>query len=112
DRPFSAFGQSFKRNAFRNLPFYNVDARVQKRFGFGESRGLVISAEFFNLFNFENSTYAGAQTTYCAPSAICCGFGAPTNPNYQKLKDANGNTIITNNPGVPFQVQLGARFQF
>jgi hypothetical protein len=112
DRPFSAFGQSFKRNAFRNLPFYTVDTRVQKRFGFGEGRGLVISAEFFNLFNFENSTYAGPQATYCTPSAIGCGFGAPTNPNFRKLRDANGNTIITNNPGVPFQVQLGARFQF
>ena len=112
DRPFSAFGQSFKRNAFRNLPFYTVDTRVQKRFGFGENRGLVISAEFFNLFNFQNSTYAGPQGTYCTPSAIGCGFGAPTNPTFRKLKNATGNTIITNNPGVPFQVQLGARFQF
>lgn len=112
DRPYSAFGQSFKRNAFRNRAFYNVDSRVQKRFSFGESRGLVFSAEFFNLFNFENSTYAGPQNTYCTPSAIGCGFGAPTNVNFRKLKDANGNTITTNNPGVPFQVQLGARFQF
>lgn len=112
DRPYSAFGQPFKRNAFRNRAFYNVDTRVQKRFGFGESRGLVFSAEFFNLFNFENSTYAGPQATYCTPSAIGCGFGAPTNVNFRKLKDASGNTIITNNPGVPFQVQLGARFQF
>ncbi len=112
DRPYSAFGESFKRNAFRNLAFYNVDARVQKRFSFGESRGLVISAEFFNLFNFENSTFAGAQATYCTPSAIGCGFGAPTNVNFRKLKDASGNTIITNNPGIPFQMQLGARFQF
>jgi hypothetical protein len=112
DRPFSAFGQSFKRNAFRNLAFYNVDARVQKRFGFSETSGLVISAEFFNLFNFENSTFAGPQTTYCSPSAIGCGFGAPTNPNFRKLRDASGNIIISNNPGVPFQMQLGARFQF
>ncbi len=112
DRPYASFGVPYKRNAFRNLPFYNVDTRVQKRFGLGEKRGLTISAEFFNLFNFENSTYAGPQTTYCTPSAVGCGFGLPTNPNFRKLKDASGNTIITNNPGVPFQVQLGARFQF
>jgi hypothetical protein len=112
DRPYASFGVPYKRNAFRNLAFYNVDTRVQKRFGLGEKRGLTISAEFFNLFNFENSTFAGPQLTYCTPSAVGCGFGLPTNVNFRKLKDASGNTIITNNPGVPFQVQLGARFQF
>jgi hypothetical protein len=115
DRPFSSFGQSFKRNAFRNLAFYNVDARVQKRFGFGETSGLVISAEFFNLFNFENATFAGPQANFCAgptASLIGCGFGAPTNLNFRQLRDVNGNFIISNNPGVPFQMQLGARFQF
>lgn len=112
DRPYSAFGVPFKRNAFRNRAFYTVDMRVQKRFGFGENRGLTFSAEFFNLFNFQNSLYAGPQNTYCTPSAVGCGFGPPTNVNFRKLKDANGNVIITNTPGVPFQVQLGARFQF
>jgi hypothetical protein len=45
-------------------------------------------------------------------TTIGCGFGAPTNLNFRQLKDANGNFIISNNPGVPFQMQLGARFQF
>ncbi|HMV81537.1 MAG TPA: carboxypeptidase regulatory-like domain-containing protein [Blastocatellia bacterium] len=112
DRPYSAFGVPFKRNAFRNRPFYNVDSRIQKRFKFGETRGLVFSAEFFNMFNFENALYAGPQATYCAPSAVGCGFSAPTNLTFRQLKDASGNYIITNTPGVPFQVQLGARFQF
>jgi outer membrane receptor for ferrienterochelin and colicin len=113
DRPYSAVGVPFKRNAFRNLPFYTVDMRTQKRFGLGESKSLVISAEFFNLFNFENALYAGPQATYCtSATALGCGFGAPTNPTFRQLRDANGNMITTNNPGVPFQMQLGARFQF
>lgn len=112
DRPFSAFGQPFKRNAFRNLAFYNVDLRVQKRFSLGETRSLTFSSEFFNLFNFENATFAGPQANYCATAVRGCGFGAPTNATFRQLKDASGNFIITNNPGVPFQVQLGARFQF
>jgi hypothetical protein len=113
DRPYSAAGVPFKRNAFRNRAVYNVDFRAQKGFGFGENRRLLFTAEFFNILNLKNLTYGGAAAfNYCAPVTATCGFGAPTNATFLQLKDANGNLLLNNNPGQPFQVQLGARFQF
>lgn len=114
DRPFSAPGVSFRRNSFRNRALYDIDLRVQKSFRFGEGRKLVFSAEFFNLFNLDNIELSGSTVTnYCAsPVPANCGFGPPTNPNFLKIKDANGNFIQSNNPGAPLQVQFGARFYF
>jgi outer membrane receptor for ferrienterochelin and colicin len=116
DRPYSAPGVPFKRNAFRNLAIYDVDLRVQKSFTFKEDQRLVFSVEFFNLPNLNNIQLSGSTVTnYCAaPVPANCGFGAPSNPNFLKVKNASGNFILTNNPGVtgPFQVQFGARFHF
>lgn len=115
DRPYSAAGVPFKRNAFRNKPIYDVDLRVQKGISFGENRRLTFSTEIFNLFNFENVTLFGsAVSNYCAnPVPANCGFpGTQTNVNFLKVKDTNGKYITSNNPGAPFQVQFGARFQF
>ncbi|MBK8315455.1 MAG: TonB-dependent receptor [Acidobacteria bacterium] len=114
DRPYSAPGVPFKRNAFRNNSQYNVDLRVQKGISLGEQRRLIFSAEFFNLFNFENVQLSGAQVTnYCSSTVRDCGFGAPTNANFLRIKDVTtGNYLFNNNAGSVFQMQLGARFQF
>ncbi|MFM8392311.1 MAG: hypothetical protein ACKOB4_00100, partial [Acidobacteriota bacterium] len=114
DRPYSAAGVPFKRNAFRNLATYEIDFRVQKGISLGDQRRLIFSAEFFNLLNAENIQLSGAQVTnYCAsPVGRDCGFSAPTNRNFLRVKDVNGNYLLNNNPGAPFQVQLGARLQF
>ena len=81
---------------------------------------MMVTADFFNIFNWENIQLAGtAVTNYCAGTAPAdCGFGAPTNPNFLSLTDQNptsatfGQLIRTNNPGAPRQVQLGVRFEF
>ncbi len=114
DRPYSAAGVPFKRNSFRNEPVYNVDLRLQKGVGFGEQRRLIFSVEFFNLFNWENVQLSGAQVTnYCAaPVQRDCGFSAPTNTNFLRIKNAAGTYLFNNNPGQVFQMQLGARLQF
>ena len=114
DRPYSAPGVPFIRNGFRNLARYEIDLRLQKGISLGESRRLTLSAEFFNLLNMENIQLSGAQVTnYCAsPVPRNCGFAAPTNRNFLRVKDVNGNYLLNNNPGAPFQMQLGARFQF
>jgi hypothetical protein len=114
DRPYSAPGVPFVRNGFRNLATYEVDMRLQKGISLGDSRRLTFSAEFFNLFNMENIQLSGAQVTnYCAaPVPRNCGFAAPTNRNFLRVKDVNGNYLLNNNPGAPFQMQLGARLQF
>jgi hypothetical protein len=114
DRPYSAPGVPFLRNSFRNRPVYNVDLRLQKGFRFGEVARLTLSAEMFNVFNFDNIQYAGNQTQFCvSPFPADCGFGTTgLNPTFLQTRDASGNFITTNNPGVPFQAQFGARFQF
>jgi hypothetical protein len=120
DRPFSAAGKPFKRNAFRNFAVKDVDLRVQKSFTFAEERKLILSSEFYNVRNYENIQLSGtAVTNYCAsPIPLDCGFGRPTNINFLETIDRNpvsprfGKRLLNNNPGDPFQVQLAVRFQF
>jgi hypothetical protein len=120
DRPFSAPGVPFRRNAFRNNAIYDVNLRLQKGIPLGQTRKLFLSAEFFNVFNFDNLEYAGAAVTnYCAaPVPQNCGFAGPTNLNFLSLTDNNpssatfGQLLTGNNPGQPFQVQLGVKFTF
>ena len=137
DRPFRAPGIPFERNAFRNRALYDVDVRVQKRFNIGETKRLIFSAEMFNIFNLTNieindngGTNAGV-TNFCvavvpvgAPAGTApsiprdCGFLAPTNLNFLQVRDHTlnastfGKLLLTNNPGSPFQMQIGARFTF
>ena len=107
---------------------------MQKRFNLGETKRLIFSAEIFNLFNLTNieindngGTNAGV-TNYCvavvppipADTAASiprdCGFLAPTNLNFLQIRDHSlnastfGKLLLTNNPGSPFQMQIGARF--
>lgn len=116
DRPYIAPGVPVRRNAFRNRNEYEFDLRLQKGFGFGERKRLVLSAEFFNLFNLSNVQYSGSGTTrYCASSSDReCGFNGPTNSNFLKTKLSNGDLItFANFAGTQvFQAQFGARFYF
>ncbi|MEW6207365.1 MAG: carboxypeptidase regulatory-like domain-containing protein [Acidobacteriota bacterium] len=120
DRPYLGPGVPFLRNSFRNFAIYNLDFRVQKKFSLGESRRLLISAEFFNFLNLENIELQGtAVTNFCASTSDrSCGFLGPTNPNFLSKFDRSptstrfGNLLLSNNPGAPFQMQIGARFTF
>ena len=120
DRPYSAPGVSFKRNAFRNTPFKEVNLRLQWKWNIHNSQNLIFSAEAFNIFNWGNIELAGTTVqNYCsAPVPLDCGFGAPTNPNFLQIYDQNpastrrGQFLLNNNPGAPRQLQLGVRFQF
>jgi len=114
DRPYSAPGVPFKRNAFRNQPVYDVDFRFQKTIAFTEKARIILSADMFNIFNFKNIQYAGQTTQFCTGAIpLDCGFGSTgRNSLFLQLKDANGNFITSNNPGAPFQAQFGARLQF
>jgi outer membrane receptor for ferrienterochelin and colicin len=120
DRPYSAPGVPFQRNAFRNEPYKEVNLRLQWGLNFNGGKKMLFTAELFNMFNWENIELAGtAVTNYCsAPVPLDCGFGSPTNPNFLSLTDQNPTSarfgqLLTNNiPGNPRQVQLGVRFQF
>lgn len=119
DRPYSAPGVPFTRNAFRNLPHKEVNFRAQwgPRLS-GTTKRVIVTAEVFNLLNWDNiqlftATGGTTSTNYCAtPAPDDCGFGPPTNPNFLQVRDPSGNYITTNTPGAPRQVQLGVRFEF
>jgi hypothetical protein len=120
DRPLSAIGVPFQRNAFRNRAQYNVDLRVQKTIKITEGQRVSISAEFFNLFNAMNLQLAGgAVTNFCAATNLSnCGINAALNPNFLQLRDqiqtspTFGQLLTNNTPGSPFQFQFGVRYQF
>ena len=120
DRPFSAPGVPFIRNAFRNQALKFLNLRLQWKLNLHNDRKLVFSAEAFNVFNWDNIELNGTTVTnYCAaPVPLDCGFGAPTNPNFLSLIDRNptstrqGQLLLTNSVGEPRQVQLGVRLQF
>lgn len=123
DRPFIVPGYEIKRNAYRNRPVYDVDLRAQKGFRFDETKRLIFSAEFFNVFNLSNVQLGTTNvTSYCTGAAATlgrCGLDGITNINFLQVRDQNptsstfGQLIVANNPGSQvFQVQFGARFQF
>ncbi len=120
DRPFSQPGVPFERNSFRNLALKDIDMRIQKRFKFGERVGLVASAEFFNIFGFDNIELSGSQVTnFCSGGdARRCGLDGQTNPNFLSVTERTpgsarlGQLLLNNNAGAPRQIQLGLRFQF
>jgi TonB-dependent receptor-like protein len=86
-------GQQVSVNSQRGDPFVLLDARVTKYFTVGqENRKLGVFVEFFNLFNTANfgGNYNGVGTSvlFKTPASLMPGTG------------------------YPFQVQLGARFDF
>ena len=124
DRPLLVPGLTYRRNDFRNRSIFDLDLRVQKGFSFGETRRLVFSTEFFNLFNRTNllfpsantATSSGASGQFCAQTSQICGLtGSAPSTNFLRVRDNDGNILINNNinPGSPvFQMQLGVRLQF
>jgi hypothetical protein len=88
-----ATGQQVSVNSQRGDPFVLLDCRVTKYFAVGQAnRKLGVFAEFFNLFN---------------------------TANFGQVYNGNGRSVNFRRPvglmpgaGYPFQIQLGARFDF
>jgi len=115
DRPYTAPGVSLQRNAFRNTAFRNVNLRIQRNFRFGERYELSPSFEVFNLFKFDNISLSSVTATNYGNPGVNERTGevlTASNPNFLQKRDANGNYLLTNNPGDPLQMQLGIRFKF
>ena len=114
DRPI-VDGAVLARNTFRNTAFYDVDLRVERSFELPARKGrVVLSADFFNLFNFKNILLGSAQMAYGAGTAVQSGAVVSVAPpaNFGQLRDANGNYLLTNTPGDPFQAQIGLKWVF
>ena len=121
DRPFLTPDTQLPRNYYTNRALFDVDARIQKGFGFGENRRMVFSAEFFNVLNRTNAQFSGTATTnYCSSASPTCGLTGPANINFLTLTQQTptatnfGRLNIGGlNPGSQvFQMQVGARLYF
>ena len=105
DRPMLD-GVIVRRNTYRNFGYRDISLRVQKNFVLRGEKRLGFSAEMFNVFDFDN--VETTQTTYGDD------LSRPgTNPNFGKVKDANGNYLLGSTlRTTPFQAQFGLRLQF
>ncbi len=127
DRPILVPGVELTRNYYRNRNTYDVDLRVQKGFNFDERKRLILSGEFFNVFNLMNLQFqfpgtnstSGALLQYCLTGSQLCGLNGIANINFLQIREQNpasalfGKINLLTNPGSQaFQIQLGARFQF
>jgi hypothetical protein len=121
ERPIIVPGVELRRNYYINRPLFDVDLRVQKGFKFGERKRLVLSTEFFNVFNRSNLQFSGSATTnYCSAASATCGLTGITNVNFMNLIQQTASAtnfgklnLSGLNPGSQvFQMQLGARFNF
>ncbi len=134
DRAFASSGVPFLRNSFRDLRQYNVDLRAAwhtnvllQRMGvhFREGMRLDITADFFNIFNFDNIQFiSGTPSPFTSTDVFGAGVssatGAVLDPNsgFRLLKGPQFCTINrgcynpVTSPGAALTVQLGVRFQF
>ncbi|MGI8991487.1 MAG: hypothetical protein ACR2I2_18125 [Bryobacteraceae bacterium] len=119
-RPLQRPGIPFARNAFRNLGYRTVDARLLKSIPVRESVKLQFSAEFFNVFNFRNLAFISAAdypnnpAFIYGPGVLPNGRTAAANPGFLTQRTSSGgfDPATMAQQGGPFQVQLGARLLF
>ena len=125
DRPFSAPGVTYPRNSFRDRAIYNIDLRVAKEIKLPrEGMRIDLTVDFFNLFNFNNVLYGSSRKNHSngisATNAAVQTPGSTFLQLYDPAKcltatnpSGNKSCYDTNNtPGLPFQMQVGVRFQF
>ncbi len=112
DRPYSAPGQPFGRNIFRNRSYARTDLRILKTIQLKERMRVQLSAEMFNLFNADNVVLGTNNFVYGA-GFLPNGTYAPVNAQFQRLKLTDGFYDPNNaQVGNPFQAQFGVRFFF
>jgi hypothetical protein len=122
DRAFRAVGVPFGRNSFRNRGWKTANLRVIKEFKLSEKYRLQLSAEMFNLFNWDNVIIgpAGINTanTIYGPGINPDGTTAAARvdangPTFMRVKLPSGLYDGNNSQvGLPFQFQTGVRFFF
>jgi hypothetical protein len=91
----------------RSGRFFNVDLRVTKKFKFGERFRLDAYADFYNLFNTENLSFASRLGLTAATAA-----GTNAQPGNFLLPQSLYGPGFGPPVGRPFTMQLGGRFTF
>jgi hypothetical protein len=112
DRPFSAPGVTFLRNAFRNRPFYVANLRAAKQFNVTDKAKVQFSVDFFNLFDNDNVQFAGNNLIYGPGINTTTGAAAPIDARFMRLRNADGSYDTVNSAGDPFQMQIGLKLLF
>jgi len=128
DRPYVSPGVPMQRNSFRNRGVVtNNDLRLLKSFKVrGERFRIQLSAEFFNLLNFDNVVFdrdngggVNAGATGIFGSGVyglgidASGNTVPRDPRFMRLRLADGKYDPNNSQvGSPFQAQFGVRLFF
>jgi hypothetical protein len=109
-------GRVIRRNTFTNTGFSDVSLRVQRGFSLpNDSARIIVSAELFNVFDFDNVEIGSANFVYGPGTVLRNGVpGTQAAPaNFGQVKDAQGhylrNSTLRN---APFQAQFGLRLQF
>lgn len=109
-------GQVIKRNTFRNKGFADVSLRVQRGFSLPNGRGrMTVSAEVFNLFDFNNVEIGSANMVYGPGTVVRNGELVTQDPpaTFGQVRDADGNYLRNSTlRSSPLQLQLGLRLQF
>lgn len=107
-------GREVTRNSFRNFSFSDISLRLQKGFKIPNERGRILfSIEMFNLLNFDN-VQVTANRTFGPGTIFQNGrlVSVPPPITFRQLRDNNGRYFQNNSAGSPFQVQVGARYNF
>lgn len=109
-------GKVVRRNTFTNKGFSDVNVRVQRGFSLpNNSARIILSAEFFNLFDSDNVEIGSANMVYGPGTLLRNGALVTQGPpaNFGQVKDARGsylrNSLLRT---APFQAQFGLRLQF
>jgi hypothetical protein len=108
-------GKVIPRNTYRNTGFSEVNLRVQRGFRVQGSSRVILSAELFNLFDFDNVEVGSANMAYGPGTVLRDGALVSQAPpaTFGQVQNADGNYLLNSTLRTsPFQVQFGLRFQF
>lgn len=109
-------GRVIRRNTYTNKGYSDVSLRVQRGFSLpNDTARVIVSAELFNVFDFDNVEVGSANFVYGPGTVLQNGAptAAPVPATFAQVKNASGNYLRNSTlRGAPFQAQFGLRFQF
>jgi hypothetical protein len=115
DRPVSD-GKVIPRNTYTNKGYSDVSLRVQRGFDLpNRAARMIVSAELFNMFDFDNVEIGSANMVYGPGTVLQNGalVAQPSPASFGQVKDANERYLLNSTlRSAPFQAQLGVRLQF
>ncbi|MCI0625113.1 MAG: hypothetical protein L0387_26295 [Acidobacteria bacterium] len=103
------------RNSFRQPNFFKQDLRVSKNLKVREGHNLALIFEMFNLWNTDNLSYDVNINEQGGSTSLGSLWGAGQTPvsTFRTLRFPDGTLNIRGiNVGLPFQLQVAAKYTF